>query len=220
MPLSVGGHFQFKHEKSWDVSTGPSLYDKYFDIDMNDLANALCTIPFYDRNLIDKDIFNESEILTMDNRATRYKQKYYNDKSFTTPELEAQDKILKSLEEALSKPEIEEHDDTKEIDFMEENLPPATELTKEEPVASNGETEIPLNNVKTDVNTDAIVNQKDNEQANSSLPLVKPDFDIDDVDDLLENEDTKLVNKNSEMENAEATPINLALPEGKVFNKS
>ncbi|XP_022826605.1 uncharacterized protein LOC111356471 [Spodoptera litura] len=100
-PLSIGGHFQFKHEKSWDINTGPSLYDKYFDINMEDLNIALCSIPFYERNSIDTSNFSETDILTMNNRATRFKQKYYNDKSYSTPETEAQDKILSNLMESL-----------------------------------------------------------------------------------------------------------------------
>ncbi|CAG5043688.1 unnamed protein product [Parnassius apollo] len=96
-PLSIGGHFQFKHEKSWDISSGPSLYDKYFEIDMDKLAIALSTIPFYERNSLDKSIFNETDILNMNNRVTKFKQKYYNDKSYTTPELDVQEKILNSL---------------------------------------------------------------------------------------------------------------------------
>ncbi|XP_063828816.1 uncharacterized protein LOC135078162 [Ostrinia nubilalis] len=96
-PLSVGGHFQFKHEKSWDTDTGPSPYDKYFEINMDNLALSISTIPFYERINIDKSIFSETDMLNMNNRATRFKQKYYNDKSFTTPELQVQDKILSSL---------------------------------------------------------------------------------------------------------------------------
>lgn len=96
-PLSVGGHFQFKHEKSWDITTGPSIYDKYFDINMENLNLALSTIPFFERNNIDMTIFSESEIQCMNHRATKFQQKYYNDKNFTTPEIDAQEKILNSL---------------------------------------------------------------------------------------------------------------------------
>lgn len=95
--MSLGGHFQFKHEKSWDINTGPSLYDKYFEINMEDLNIALCTIPFYERNIIEQTAFSEADILTMNNRSTKFKQKYYNDKSYSTPETEVQDKILNSL---------------------------------------------------------------------------------------------------------------------------
>ncbi|KPJ14013.1 hypothetical protein RR48_03119 [Papilio machaon] len=102
-PLSVGGHFQFKHEKSWDITTGPSLYDKYFEIDMDNLAIALSTIPFYERNSIDQSLFSETDILNMNNRATKFKQKYYNDKSYTTPEMEAQERILQKLRESDEK---------------------------------------------------------------------------------------------------------------------
>ncbi|XP_039757303.1 uncharacterized protein LOC120631694 isoform X1 [Pararge aegeria] len=96
-PLTVGGHFQFKHEKSWDISTGPSPYDKYFDINMDNLSIALSTIPFYERNSIDTSFFNESDIQTMIHRASKYKHKYYKDKKFVTPEIEAEAKILNIL---------------------------------------------------------------------------------------------------------------------------
>ncbi|XP_045773641.1 uncharacterized protein LOC123873030 isoform X2 [Maniola jurtina] len=96
-PLTVGAHFQFKHEKSWDITTGPSPYDKYFDINMDNLSIALSTIPFYERNSIDSSFFNESDIQTMNHRAAKYKHKYYGDKKFATPEIEAQENILNSL---------------------------------------------------------------------------------------------------------------------------
>ncbi|XP_047534189.1 uncharacterized protein LOC125068875 [Vanessa atalanta] len=95
--FSVGGHFQFKHEKSWDITTGPTPYDKYFDINMENLNVALLTIPFYERNDFDKSLFSESDVQSMDHRATKFKQKYYNDKKYTTPDLEAQERILNSL---------------------------------------------------------------------------------------------------------------------------
>ncbi|CAH2041628.1 unnamed protein product, partial [Iphiclides podalirius] len=119
-PLSVGGHFQFKHEKSWDVDTGPSLYDKYFEIDMDTLALALSTIPFYERSNIDKSNFNEADIFNMDNRATKFKQKYYNDQKYTTPELEAEENILNKLTSSEDK---NEKDNEKEnpVIFQEKN---------------------------------------------------------------------------------------------------
>lgn len=98
----MGGHFQFKHEKSWDINTAPTLYDKYFEINMDNLSLALSAIPFHQRNSIDKSVFSETDILSMNNRATRFKQKYYNDKSYTTPEMEASDKILNSLKESTN----------------------------------------------------------------------------------------------------------------------
>ncbi|KAJ8719459.1 hypothetical protein PYW08_011634 [Mythimna loreyi] len=106
-PLSIGGHFQFKHEKSWDMNTGPSLYDKYFDINMEELNIALCSIPFYERNSIEEGTFSQADILTMNNRSTRFKQKYYNDKSYSTPEIEAQDKILNNLRESIKEDKVE-----------------------------------------------------------------------------------------------------------------
>lgn len=94
---SVGGHFQFKHEKSWDNSTAPSLYDKYFEINMDNLSTAISTVPFFERNDINQSLFSETDLLSMNNRASKYKLKYFNDKAYFTPESNAQDSILKSL---------------------------------------------------------------------------------------------------------------------------
>ncbi|XP_072940960.1 uncharacterized protein [Epargyreus clarus] len=113
--VSTGGHFQFKHEKSWDTESGPSLYDKYFDINMDLLTLAISTIPFYERNSIDQSLFNENDIVSMNHRATKFKQKYYNDKKFNTPELEAQDKILKSLSSQTDKQDMVKNDASKDF---------------------------------------------------------------------------------------------------------
>ncbi|XP_073945772.1 apoptosis and caspase activation inhibitor [Choristoneura fumiferana] len=115
-PLSIGGHFQFKHEKSWDISTGPSLYDKYFEINMNDLATALCTIPFYERNNIDKSIFTETDIQTMDHRTSRYKHKYFK---IATTESDLQEKLIKGLKEDYSKTEVVEERKNSEPDVAD-----------------------------------------------------------------------------------------------------
>lgn len=106
-PQSIGGHFQFKHEKSWDITTGPSLYDKYFEINMENLATALSTVPFYERNSIEHSVFSQTDLQTMNSRSIRYKQKYFNDKSYTTPELDAREKILSFMQENTSKCEEE-----------------------------------------------------------------------------------------------------------------
>lgn len=83
--------------------TGPSLYDKYFEINMENLATALSTVPFYERNSIEHSVFSQTDLHTMNNRSIRYKQKYFNDKSYTTPELEAQEKILSFMQESVGK---------------------------------------------------------------------------------------------------------------------
>ncbi|KAL0829003.1 hypothetical protein ABMA28_003879 [Loxostege sticticalis] len=120
-PLSVGGHFQFKHEKSWDTDTGPSPYDKYFEINMDNLFLSISTVPFHERINIDKSIFSETDMLTMNNRATRFKQKYFKDKTFTTPELQIQDKILSSLSENVGKVyEAKEEEDIENNEILVE----------------------------------------------------------------------------------------------------
>lgn len=64
---------------------------------MDNLATALSTVPFFERNDIKHSVFSQTDLQTMNSRSIRYKQKYYNDKSYTTPELDAKEKILKSM---------------------------------------------------------------------------------------------------------------------------
>lgn len=121
-PQSIGGHFQFKHEKSWDITTGPSLYDKYFEINMENLSTALSTIPFYERNSIEHSVFSQSDLQTMNSRSIRYKQKYFNDKSYTTPELDAQEKMLRLMMlKNDSNCEVEADRDIKEMRSISES---------------------------------------------------------------------------------------------------
>ena len=160
-PLSVGGHFQFKHEKSWDITTGPSIYDKYFDINMENFNVALSTIPFFERNNIDMTIFNESEIQSMHHRATKFKQKYYNDKNFTTPELDAQEKILNSLK---SENNVEIDEETKENniilgkDINNEKLKQFKEIDLGQCEQGNHESTIPILDFNTDIEKDIKTN--------------------------------------------------------------
>ncbi|XP_022114696.2 uncharacterized protein LOC110992973 [Pieris rapae] len=145
-PLSIGGHFQFKHEKSWDENSGPSPYDKYFDINMENLYTALSSIPFFERNDIDQSIFSETDIQNMTHRAMKFKQKYYNDKKYMTPEMEAQEKILNKLTV---------HDDTKYVEATNDNkidvLPDINPENKESPITDNSidtSDDIEIQNIK------------------------------------------------------------------------
>ncbi|KOB73746.1 Uncharacterized protein OBRU01_10558 [Operophtera brumata] len=90
----------------------PSLYDKYFEINMDNLSTAISTVPFYQRNDIHQSEFSETDLLSMNNRASKYKLKYFNDKAYSTPETVAQERILKSLRENLSLKDKEDIDST------------------------------------------------------------------------------------------------------------
>lgn len=80
---------------------------------MENLATALSTVPFYERNSIRHSVFSQTDLQTMNSRSIRYKQKYFNDKSYTTPELDAQEKILSSMQENVSKcEEVEKEKET------------------------------------------------------------------------------------------------------------
>ncbi|KAM3955311.1 uncharacterized protein ACR2FA_010803 [Aphomia sociella] len=207
MPLSIGGHFQFKHEKSWDVNTGPSLYDKYFEINMNDLANALSTLPFYERNNIDKDIFTSSDILTMDTRAIKYKRKYYNDNSYTTTELKVLDKTISNLKEDVYKTEPVENIDKSEDIEIEKNdelqlLPKCDEV--EPPVINEcieiqPQIEVKAENIST---TDSV---KENIEFNSPIyttelktTQINTNKVMDDINDLILDSGDLLSFKKSE----------------------
>lgn len=87
---------------------------------MDNLSTAISTVPFYERNDIDKSVFSETDLLSMNNRASKYKLKYFNDKAYSTPETEAQDRLLKSLRENLSLKDKEDNYSTSnEIPFGE-----------------------------------------------------------------------------------------------------
>lgn len=178
-PLSIGGHFQFKHEKSWDINTGPSLYDKYFDINMEDLNIALCSIPFYERNSIDTSNFTETDILTMNNRATRFKQKYYNDKSYSTPETEAQDKILSNLMDSL-KEDNTKRDTSNDIDLKYDNA----RKTRAESEKSDSYVELQTEN-KTDVINAVEENLTTQECVSDETKVNKIEVKEDKLDDFV-----------------------------------
>lgn len=161
--MSIGGHFQFKHEKSWDLNTGPSLYDKYFEINMDDLHTALNTIPFYERNSIDEDVFSETDILTMNNRSTRFKQKYYNDKSYSTPETEALDKICSSLSEGVHE-SIGKHKDSDYIDTKSNSH----DITED----NTDESHFNLSNMETKTNTET--NNQENVLKTEVIEKIEP----------------------------------------------
>ncbi|CAH0400064.1 unnamed protein product [Chilo suppressalis] len=183
-PQSIGGYFQFKHEKSWDVDIGPSPYDKFFEINMDDLFLSVSTIPFYNRDNIQKEVFTESDILNMNNRATKFKQKYSNDKVITTPESDEKINTIEETDISI----YSEKGNTKEIinetskNLSYQNLVPEnienhekTSAIKEIPFAKTCDTDI------------QIIKQLAN---NSQITRVdqKNDDDIEDLDDILNDE--------------------------------
>lgn len=181
-PQSIGGHFQFKYEKSWDITTGPSVYDKYFEINMESLAIALSTVPFYERNDIEDSVFSQTDLQTMNSRSIRYKQKYYNDKSYTTPELDAQDKILKLMQENDSKCEQEDESEFKKTRSVSESK----DIVFEDSLSIKTETE-----------------------AEGSGKVLKVDFldrDAGHGTSTLEAKDTKIIHK-MRMQEVDKTPV-------------
>lgn len=172
---------------------------------MENLATALSTIPFYERNGIEKTIFSDIDVLNMENRATRYKQKYYNDKSYTTPELDAHDNILQKLKGSLSKDD-EKRDD---ISNLIENKQLETKDVVLEEVSKTNENEAGVEiqlvesknfveNTKLEVQKDPILNEKLNNVVKSQI--------IDDIDDVIfDNDDNKaslVINLTKEIEHA------------------
>ncbi|CAK1582968.1 unnamed protein product [Parnassius mnemosyne] len=215
-PLSIGGHFQFKHEKSWDISSGPSLYDKYFEIDMDKLAIALSTIPFYERNSLDKSIFNDTDILSMNNRIIKFKQKYYNDKSYTTPDLDVQEKILNSLTKSDENDKKEKNiiyedkedittqvttnlvDFTKSLEISNEFTPKFVSKISEKSLATHKETPMTTNESKLDKleteeikpsEPDNLEENKDDISAKVKLSAKTTQVDnkfVDDIEDIID----------------------------------
>lgn len=70
-PASVGGHFLFNSEKSWEAKDDWYNRDEYFHLNLVELTKSLATIPFYERQNYSKDIFSSDEIEDM-NRQAKY----------------------------------------------------------------------------------------------------------------------------------------------------
>ncbi|KAM3958809.1 uncharacterized protein ACR2FA_007215 [Aphomia sociella] len=174
---------------------------------MNDLANALSTLPFYERNNIDKDIFTSSDILTMDTRAIKYKRKYYNDNSYTTTELKVLDKTISNLKEDVYKTEPVENIDKSEDIEIEKNdelqlLPKCDEV--EPPVINEcieiqPQIEVKAENIST---TDSV---KENIEFNSPIyttelktTQINTNKVMDDINDLILDSGDLLSFKKSE----------------------
>lgn len=87
---------------------------------MEDLNIALCTVPFYERNCIEETLFSESDILTMKNRSMRFKQKYFNDKSYATADSIVLDKTLNILRDSIKNSEDTSDKDLAEVEIKRE----------------------------------------------------------------------------------------------------
>lgn len=167
---------------------------------MENLSTALSTIPFYERNGMEKSNFSEIDVLNMENRATRYKQKYYNDKSYTTPELDAQDKILQSLKGNISKSNEKREDisniienkvlESKDIVFEEITNVSKSKINEENRIVKN-ETEADIKLIESKnfmenatLETKKVLNAE--EKIGEKTERDKTD-EIDNIDEILEN---------------------------------
>ncbi|XP_077292145.1 apoptosis and caspase activation inhibitor [Arctopsyche grandis] len=64
-PISVGDHFQFKHEKFWNFDSKSRNDNDLFTLDMLKIASHISFIPFYERNELDPSLFSSYEIQWM-----------------------------------------------------------------------------------------------------------------------------------------------------------
>nr|CAD7263997.1 unnamed protein product [Timema shepardi] len=64
-PVSAGGHFKFKSERSWDVNPA-SLYSEYFALDLDTISQGLACIPFYQKLDLPKSLFSDEELEKME----------------------------------------------------------------------------------------------------------------------------------------------------------
>lgn len=173
MPLSTGGHFQFKHEKNWETRVKKSEYDKYFEFDAEKLSTALSTIPFYIRNDLDSNIFSEGEHASMRTRLLKFKGIYTNFDS--SP--------VRSLKEETQKQSISELlNETEDIDLVsnkdEKPKPTVTQAQNQSDmnIKSNNLEEINMKPSSTNV-------QHDDDELNEliSTPTKKLDDPSEDI---------------------------------------
>lgn len=172
---------------------------------MENLNLALCTIPFYERNNIEITVFNESDLQTMNHRATKYKQKYYNDKNFTTPELEAQEKILSTLksEDKLEmdqnitvKDNNEDNNDEKLKQFKDINLEQFEPEPEPESETTNLLTESSPKNQRDDVTNKASSEQIAINEDNNVSKVEERDIITAEHKKVTDNKITNVINDN------------------------
>lgn len=76
-PQSIGEHFKFASERAWDQTvnadsgTDPSSHD-LFKMNLNNLKNGVGRLPFYIRNDLPLELFDDDEITDMNYRANYY----------------------------------------------------------------------------------------------------------------------------------------------------
>lgn len=154
---------------------------------MDNLSLAVSTIPFYERNSVDESLFSETDMLSMNNRAIKYKQKYYDDKTYSTSETEAQDRILNSLKESLSKNYV----DNEKIEKVEAN--PAEKIVEapendEDRSVTRDDINLDFTFSKTDISSPvhSKIEIKDNENK-SVESKVSSTKSMEDIDNLVDN---------------------------------
>lgn len=169
---------------------------------MDNLSLAVATIPFYERNCVDLSLFSETDMLSMNNRATKYKQKYYDNKSYSTSETEAQDKILNILKDSVSKNEAEK-------DTLEAS---SNEIIKDETTENVGDTSAIENldlNFKNLANTNEMPglehNYKENKYDYTAIEVKKTKED----NDLLIGDKPKQLLKEKPAKKVVDLPFNL-----------
>lgn len=106
-PSSIGGHFFFSSEKSWqtDDNTGTAaaaivspLAAKYFNLNIQELTKNLQRLPFYVRQEYPKDLFTDKEIEEMNRKANLF------DHQSKTPAEEINAKMRALIEQVEEKP--------------------------------------------------------------------------------------------------------------------
>lgn len=136
-PASVGGHFLFNSEKSWEASDDWYNRDEYFQLNLVELTKSLATIPYFERQNYSKDIFSSEEIEDM-NRQAKYNYFKWSANSKTTVKFSeepasAKGKI-KETQSAVNLPQNDEDDldellnltGTKQQEIQNPAFPPTT----------------------------------------------------------------------------------------------
>ncbi|XP_069702493.1 muscle M-line assembly protein unc-89 isoform X2 [Periplaneta americana] len=157
-PMSVGGHFQFKSEKTWDTNVA-ALSGELFSLNADLLAAGLATIPLYEKMNVPISLFTTSEIEDMNYHAKQSQTRYdstkknmagqYNKKrsimriqeilslkeaSPVASEQESADKNSEALSFDIEGPQVQ--DEVPEAEVPKEN-PASVDPVKESPVISS-----------------------------------------------------------------------------------
>lgn len=227
-PQSIGGHFQFKGEKSWN--DGPSgiekankLFSNYFNLNLSLLNESVLTLPFYKRIQINENVFTEKEINEMNEKAKLSRAKYDKITSdLKTEEETLEDKVISILTSSDTNkiPDISKKVSLIKFDCEENDLPVQHSSINKYPQKSTIIENLSKHDdtVKNNISIESIgkICNEDVRTKDSKQVQVLDHQSDDELDNLLQMKSSEPVIKNLDHEMAATLVDNLNITESKI----